>query len=46
MMVGVLGFLAWRERNMPAGVRVPASAVTAPPAASPSASVVPSSSAP
>ena len=47
MMVGVLGFLAWRERNMPAGVRVPASSIApspsppapAPTGAPPSASV-------
>jgi serine/threonine-protein kinase len=44
MMVGVLGFLAWRERNMPAGVRVPASAVA--PARPPSSSVQPTPSTP
>jgi serine/threonine-protein kinase len=37
MMVGVLGFLAWRERQMPAGVQVPAtpSTSTSSPSASP-----------
>jgi serine/threonine-protein kinase len=29
MMVGVLGFLAWRERNMPSGNRIPAPSVSA-----------------
>jgi serine/threonine-protein kinase len=29
MMVGVLGFLAWRERNMPSGTRIPAPSVSA-----------------
>jgi serine/threonine-protein kinase len=29
MMVGVLGFLAWRERNMPSGNRIPVPSVTA-----------------
>jgi serine/threonine-protein kinase len=43
MMVGVLGFLAWRERNMPAGVRVPASSVARPPS---SATPAPSPAAP
>jgi serine/threonine-protein kinase len=33
MMIGLLGFLAWRERNMPAGVRVPATASSSSPSA-------------
>jgi serine/threonine-protein kinase len=33
MMIGLLGFLAWRERNMPAGVRVPATSASTLPAA-------------
>ncbi|HEY8087037.1 MAG TPA: serine/threonine-protein kinase, partial [Polyangiaceae bacterium] len=37
MMVGVLGFLAWRERNMPQGIQVPAPRSTSvPPSSSPS----------
>jgi hypothetical protein len=30
MMVGLLGFLAWRERDMPAGVRVSPTPTIAP----------------
>jgi serine/threonine-protein kinase len=33
MMIGLLGFLAWRERNMPAGVRVPATTASSAPTA-------------
>jgi serine/threonine-protein kinase len=39
MMVGLLGFLAWRERDMPAGVRVSPTPTVAP---SPAPSVAPS----
>jgi len=40
MMVGVLGFLAWRERNMPAGVRIspPPTAPAVAPSGAPSTS--------
>jgi serine/threonine protein kinase len=40
MMVGVLGFLAWRERNMPAGVRIspPPTATSVAPSGAPSTS--------